>query len=116
MKGTTIYDIAQHLGLSGATVSRALNGNPKINETTRKRVLDTANKMGYRVNVYARNLSTETNFKMIGVIFHKLNSQFGINALYSLEKYIRRFGYDIIISHSAESHQQEVLNASNLFQ
>ena len=36
----TIYDIAQELGISIATVSRALNGKEDVNEKTRKRIID----------------------------------------------------------------------------
>jgi LacI family transcriptional regulator len=75
-----------------------------------------AEKMGYRVNNFARSLRKENNNKLVGVIFHKLNSQFSINALYSIEKVIRKAGYDIIICHSAESLEQEIINAENLFQ
>lgn len=39
---TTIYDIAKALDITAATVSRALNNNPKISEVTRKLVLETA--------------------------------------------------------------------------
>jgi LacI family transcriptional regulator len=116
MKEITIYDIAKKLGISAASVSRALNGNKNISVATRKKVLDAADKMGYRVNNYARNLRNESSSKLIGVILHKLNSQFSINALYSMEQCIRRAGYDIIISHSSESHEQEIHNAENLFQ
>lgn len=46
--GISLGDIATKVGLSRATVSRALNNNPQIPEKTRKRVQRTAEKMGYR--------------------------------------------------------------------
>ena len=39
---TTLKDIANHLGLSRATVSRALNGYPEVNEETKRRVAEAA--------------------------------------------------------------------------
>jgi LacI family transcriptional regulator len=116
MKEITIYDIAKKLGISAATVSRALNGNENIKKTTIQKVLAAADKMGYQVNNHARSLRFKSNSKLIGLILPKINSQFGINSIYGLEQYIRRYGYDLIISHSGESHQQEISNAANLFQ
>jgi LacI family transcriptional regulator len=52
----TIRDIAKKLNLSIAAVSRALDGYPDISEETRKRVLKTAQKMGYVPNRAARQL------------------------------------------------------------
>ena len=47
-KEITIYDIADQLGVSPATVSRALNDNPSISISTRKKVNSLAEKLGYR--------------------------------------------------------------------
>ena len=44
----TIYDIAEKLNISAATVSRALNNNPKISESTRKLVMETAENLNYK--------------------------------------------------------------------
>lgn len=44
----TIQDIADKLGVSKGTVSKALNNAPDISETLRKTILDTAVEMGYR--------------------------------------------------------------------
>ena len=45
--GANLNDLAQHLGLSKATVSRALNGYEDISEATKRRVLETALELGY---------------------------------------------------------------------
>lgn len=51
-----LTDLAKHLSLSPATVSRALNGFPEVNEKTRARVERAAAQMGYRPNVSAKSL------------------------------------------------------------
>jgi len=56
-KRVTIYDIANYLGVSTATVNRAINGKPKVREETRQMVLKTAQKMGFRVNRVAKSLA-----------------------------------------------------------
>jgi LacI family transcriptional regulator len=53
-----LKDLAQHLGLSQTTVSRALNGYPEVNEATRRRVADAADLLGYRPNASALRLAT----------------------------------------------------------
>jgi LacI family transcriptional regulator len=53
-----LKDLADRLGLSQTTVSRALNGYPEVNETTRRRVLDAARHYEYRPNPSARRLAT----------------------------------------------------------
>lgn len=50
--------LAQELGLSQTTVSRALNGYPEVSDVTRRRVADAAMRLGYRPNVSARRLAT----------------------------------------------------------
>ena len=57
-KRTTIYDIAERLGISTATVNRALTGKPRVKEETRALVLKTAAEMGFRPNVLARSLAS----------------------------------------------------------
>ena len=52
-----IARLAEELGVSTATVSRALNGNPNVNEETRQRVLETAQRLGYAANQAARSLA-----------------------------------------------------------
>ena len=53
-----LKDLANELGLSQTTVSRALNGFPEVNEATRQRVAEAAARLGYRANVSARRLAT----------------------------------------------------------
>lgn len=53
----TIYDIAQKLNISIATVSRALNGKQDVSEKTRKLIFETAKQMGYKASKTASSLS-----------------------------------------------------------
>jgi LacI family transcriptional regulator len=53
-----LKQLAEHLGLSQTTVSRALNGYPEVGAETRRRVNEAAHKLGYRPNPYAMRLAT----------------------------------------------------------
>jgi DNA-binding LacI/PurR family transcriptional regulator len=55
-----IARLAQELGISTGTVSRALNGKPDVNESTRQLVLQTAKRLGYAPNQAARTLAQGT--------------------------------------------------------
>jgi LacI family transcriptional regulator len=113
-KEITIYDIAKDLNISAATVSRGLQGNPLVNSKTRNTILEKAKELGYRSNNFAKNLRTAETYT-IGVLLHELNSTFMLSVLTGIEKVIGQTDYDILIAHSAESGEKEVVAAQNLF-
>lgn len=65
---TTLRELARHLGLSPATVSRALNGFPEVGEKTRARVLEASARLNYKANTSAKRLATGKS-GMVGIIF-----------------------------------------------
>eukprot|EP01035_Chromulina_nebulosa_P006426 gene6426-8682_t len=110
----TIYDIAKHLNISAATVSRGLNNNPAVNKNTRKKIADIAKALGYRSNTFASSLrSGQTH--TIGVLVPRLNSHFMSSVLAGMEKTANREGYNLIISQSLEEAEKERLNAMTMF-
>jgi len=66
-KNITISDIAEVLGLSKTTVSRAISGKGRIGEDTKQRVLDYVVQHNYKPNVIAKGLAQSKTFN-IGVI------------------------------------------------
>ncbi len=113
-KDVTIYDIAQKLDLSSATVSRALQDHPAINKKTKTRVQETALLLGYRHNNFASSLRTKRT-NTVGVLVHELDSNFITSVLAGIERVTSEAGYDLIIAHSCESFRKEAANAKNLF-
>lgn len=67
MSLATLKEISAELGLSVATVSRALNGFPEVNKATREKVRQTADRLGYRPNRVAQRLVTGRS-GMVGLI------------------------------------------------
>ena len=51
-----IYDVSRRAGVSIATVSRVLNGNPNVSDKTRTKVLAVMDEFGYTPNIFARGL------------------------------------------------------------
>lgn len=64
----SIRDIAREAGVTVGTVSRALNNYPDVSPTTRERIVETAQRLGYRPNQMARNLSSKHNHNIALVL------------------------------------------------
>ena len=113
-KEVTIYDIANKLNISAATVSRGLKDHPGINKKTKKKILDAAAEMGYRSNSFASNLRKKSSH-IIGVIVPRLNSNFMSDVIAGIEKVVNEANYTLFISQSLESMKKEVSNAKAMF-
>ncbi|REE82127.1 LacI family transcriptional regulator [Lutibacter oceani] len=107
---TTIYDIAKELNITAATVSRALNNNPKISKATRKLVLETAAKMNYEQNKLALALKSGKSYN-IGVIVPRIDSNFFASIIRGIEEELYPKGYHVII---CQTHDQEDLEIGNI--
>ena len=110
----TLYDIAERLNVSVATVSRALKNDPVVHKKTRKKISDLAEQLNYRSNHVARNLRNQKT-KTIGIIVAKLNSNFISSCIAGIERAAHRKGYNLIISQSSESAETEIANAKTMF-
>jgi len=105
-KKTTIYDIAKKLNITAATVSRALNNNPKISEATRDLVLETASKMNYERNKLALALKSGKSHN-VGVIVPRIDSNFFGSVIRGVEEELNPHGYHVIICQSHEDEEIE---------
>ncbi len=97
-----LKELAEHLGLSQTTVSRALNGFPEVREATRLRVQEAAKKFNYSPNVRAKNLATGRAMATGHVIplsskHEMVNPIFGDFIAGASEVYARS-GYEMILS------------------
>lgn len=113
VKKTTIYDIAENLGLTAATVSRALNNNPKISEKTRKLVQKTALEMNYEQNTLAKALKSGKSFN-VGVIVPRIDSNFFASVIRGIEEELYPKGYHVIICQTHDQEEQEIGNINSL--
>jgi len=109
-KKTTIYDIAEQLGLTAATISRALNNNSKISKKTRDLVHATAIKMSYEQNTLARALKSGKSFN-VGVIVPRMDSNFFASVIRGIEEQLYPRGYHVIV---CQTHDQENLETGNI--
>ena len=110
---TTIYDIAKKLEITAATVSRALNNNPKISIATRKLVLETAAKMNYKQNKLALALRSGKS-NNVGVIVPRIDSNFFASVIRGIEEELYPEGYHVIICQTHEDGKRELENINTL--
>ncbi len=101
-----LEDIARKLNISIATVSRALDENPRVKLSTREKVINAAKTMGYMPNQIAKSLSSgKTN--IIGVIIPRYDEPFFIEVCRGIDNYAREHNYKILISSSRNSFEFE---------
>lgn len=67
-KRVTILDVAAEAGVSRQTVTRAVNDLGDISATTRERVLEAAERLGYRPSRFARNLVNRRKTHALGLV------------------------------------------------
>lgn len=109
----TIYDIAKRLNITAATVSRALNNNPKIKESTRKLVMETAASMNYKQNRLALALQSGRS-NNIGVIVPRIDSNFFASVIRGIEEELHPHGFQVIICQTHEDPKRENENLHTL--
>lgn len=109
----TIYDIAKKLNITAATVSRALNNNPKIKESTRELVIKTAAAMNYKQNKLALALKSGRS-NNIGVIVPRIDSNFFASVIRGIEEELYPHGYQVIICQTHENSKRENENLYTL--
>ena len=103
-KRMNIYDIAELAGVSIATVSRVVNGSPRVSEKTKRRVLSVMEENNYTPNVFARGLGLDS-MQTIGIICPDVSDVYMASAVAILERRLKDYGYDCILYCS--SHGQE---------
>lgn len=110
MKRATIKDVAARVGVSFATVSRALADRPEISEATKARVRAACKELGYVPNIAARGLVKSASHALGFIIPNIANPYYAKLAL-SVETTARAHGYHVILCNSMlnEAHEEEVL-------
>jgi LacI family transcriptional regulator len=103
----TIKKLAARLGLSIATVSRALQDSHEVADKTKRRVLEMAEKLNYRPNPYASSLRKQKS-KTIAVIIPEITNNFFSLALKGIQKVVEKKGYNFLVYLTEEDLQKEI--------
>lgn len=105
----TMKDIARQLGVSVATVSRALKDSPSISRERREMIQAFAREHNYIPNAIAEQLrnSRKMPVKVIGVIVPELIHYYFASVLAGIEQEASAHGYRILVAASHESEERE---------
>lgn len=103
----TIYDVAREAKVSMATVSRVVNGNPNVKPSTRRKVLETIERLGYRPNAVARGLASKKT-TTVGVIIPDISNIFFAELARGIEDIATMYKYNIILSNSDQNREKEI--------
>jgi LacI family transcriptional regulator len=103
---TRLKDIADELGVSVVTVSRALRDRPDIAKETKAKILERVKQLNYRPNLMARSLVTGRS-SLIGLVVPDLIHPFFTEIAKSLAAALRKRDYFLIVSSSESDPQLE---------
>jgi LacI family transcriptional regulator, galactose operon repressor len=101
-----LRDVAEHAGVSAATVSRTLNGDGRVNQELRSRVEASVVALGYRRNMLARNLRLQ-RIDAIGVVVSDIENPHFSEMVKVTEEQGFRLGYRVFVCGTDESPDKQ---------
>jgi len=109
---TSLKDLARELGVSIATVSRALRSSPEIGQDMQIRVKELAKRLNYRPNPFAQSLRKEAP-RVIGVVVPNLVTHYYAAVLDGIEDEASKEGYSVISANTHEDTETEIRAIDN---
>jgi len=106
----TLKDIANILGVSVPTVSRALKDYPDISEATKGKVLELVKELNYSPNQFALNLRKNKS-NTIGVLIPEIVHHFFSTVISGITEVADEQGYSVMLFQTNESLQKEIREA-----
>jgi DNA-binding LacI/PurR family transcriptional regulator len=103
---TTLSDVAREAGVSPATVSRALANSPLVNERTRQRVWEVAERLRFRPNRLASSLRRGATLA-VGVVVPDVAARFYAAALKGVHDVVEAAGYHVLVVNTERDARRE---------
>ncbi len=110
----TIYDIAEELKVSPATVSLALNGDRRVAEKTRLRIAEFAAHRGFSRNEQARNFRLRRT-NNVAIVVHNIDNDFWFGIVRAVENGLGE-GFNVILCNTEGDLEKERKIFRNLMQ
>ncbi len=101
-----LKDIAQRLGVSVMTVSKALRDAPDVSAATKAKIKALAAQMGYVPDSSARGLRTKTT-KLFGLVIPSITNPIYARIVFAIEERAHDLGYDVLLAHSLNKPERE---------
>ncbi|MBE0690940.1 MAG: LacI family DNA-binding transcriptional regulator [Anaerolineae bacterium] len=103
----TIREVADHVGVSPATVSRVLNNYPYISDEVRQNVLKAIAELGYEPNRVAQRLRA-TSSRLLGIIVTDITNPFLSTIMATIEAVFFKLGYSVMMSNTTADPKKEL--------
>jgi len=106
----SLKNLADHLGLSPATVSLVINRSTvadSIPQETKDRIFAAARKFKYRANFFARSLRTQRSFT-VGVIVPEVSDGYSASVMSGVEDYLLQEGYFYFVA--SHRHRDDLID------
>mgnify|MGYP000864619379 CR=1 FL=1 len=103
-----LVDIAERIGVSVMTVSKALRDQPDVAASTRSRIKAAAKEMGYTPDTSAQSLRTRAT-KIFGLVIPSTTNPIFARMVYAIEERAQELGYDLLLCHTQNKPEREEL-------
>jgi LacI family transcriptional regulator len=110
----TIKEVASKAKVSIATVSRAMNNDPRVTKITREKILHIAKKLNYNPNELARNFARQKS-NLIGLILPEISDEFFTEVIKGVDEVLYNHGFYTLVasSHKYKSLKDEIVSFTN---
>lgn len=106
-QGVTVFDVAEHAGVSIATVSRALSGSRPMSDELREKVKQSAAALGYQVNLVGRALRQKKT-STIGLVIPDFENPFFSSLAQGISRRFARSETDVLVASADNDAEAEV--------
>ncbi|WP_304941833.1 LacI family DNA-binding transcriptional regulator [Vallitalea guaymasensis] len=96
MEKKNVKEIAKLAGVSTATISRVINNNPNVKESTRQHVLEIVNKYGFKPDRLAKNLRTKKSYTLL-VLIPTVENPYFAEIIRGINEKVYNTKYEVII-------------------
>ncbi len=105
-KKITIYDVAKKADVAISTVSRVLNESAFVSESTRDKVMEAVDELGFRPQISARKLASQEP-QILGIVVPSFTTPFFNEVLKGVKDEIQQMDLDVVIFNTGSSNPKE---------
>ena len=106
-KNYTIVNIANLSGFSKSTVSKVIRNKPYVKKSTKEKIQNIINEIGYHPDEVARSLVSKKNMNFIGLIVSDINNSFFSEIALGVESEAKKRGYNVILCNTNYLKEEE---------